>query len=69
MKPNETVELDLEVVAVTRLAIIVDDGDREASLAKSLLRDLNDVDIDDIERGDTLTLTLPEWLAIKEELI
>lgn len=63
-----TVELDLEVVKITRWVLLVGDGNREAWLPKSLLRPFND-DVDDYEGGESATLTVPEWLAIREELV
>ena len=73
-----TVELDLAVVKLADWAILVSDGSKMVWLPKSLLRPLNK-DIDDYEgrplvfgkegEGESVTLTVSEWLAIEEELV
>ena len=73
-----TVELDLAVVKLADWAILVSDGSKMVWLPKSLLRPLNKA-IDDYEgrslvfgkegEGESVTLTVSEWLAIEEELV
>ena len=67
-----TVELDLEVLWSTYYAIRVSNGDRCAWLPKSILRPFNE-GVDDYDgeegAGDSVTLTMPEWLAIREEWV
>lgn len=54
-----TVELDFEVIQTTWWALLVTDGDKQAWLAKSLLRPLNE-GVDDCNVGELATFTLPE---------
>lgn len=63
---SETVEIEVEILKITDLAILVDDGDRRPWLSKSLLRK---DEIEDCEEGDALKLTIPVWLAMQEGLI
>ena len=62
----KTVEIEVEILAITDLAILIDDGNRQPWIAKSLLRK---DEIENCEAGNSLTLTIPEWLAMEEELI
>lgn len=44
-------------------AILLDDGEYQAWLPKSL------IEIDDDDSEDVVTVTLPEWLAIEKDLV
>lgn len=59
---DETVSLDLEVLAETDLALRVTDGDIEVWLPKSELEDWPDV-------GETEAIEVPEWLAKDRGLV
>lgn len=67
MSSNETIDIDVVIHAETALAILVSDNDLEDSavwLPKS------QVDYDErAKKGDIITVTLPEWLAIDKGLI
>lgn len=61
------VEVAVEIVADTDLALLVSDGDRQAWLPKSQLIDYEDSGL--IYEGKAVTLTMPEWLAKDKGLI
>ena len=64
----ETVELDLEVVCTTDLAVLVDDGDREEWIPRSVIEEPDWEDIKD-SAGSTIMITMSEKFAIKKELV
>jgi len=62
---DDTVEVNGEVKATTERAVLLDvgDGDR-VWLPRSQIEE----GIDDVEVGEDLTVTIPEWLANQEGL-
>lgn len=64
---NET-DIICKYVSSTDKAILVEiDGDKEW-IPISQIRDAS-VDLDDLEKGDPLTITIPEWLAEEKGLM
>ena len=61
---DETVEIDVEILAKTDMAIFVSDGDNEVWLPLSQI-----IDPEEFEIGQTVTIEVPEWLGISKELI
>jgi predicted RNA-binding protein (virulence factor B family) len=61
----DNVEIFGEVKAVTDMAILLDDGDVEVWLPLSQIES----ETDDYEKGDEITVFIPEWLAEEKELI
>jgi len=59
----------VELVATTPKAILVDIGleDKNFWVPRSIIE--VDGDIDDLVRGDSFDLTLPEWFATKEGML
>lgn len=64
---NDT-DVMCKYISSTERAILVEvDGDRDW-VPKSQISD-SSVDLDDLERGDMVTITIPEWLAEEKEFI
>lgn len=61
---NKDVEVLVTIVTIGDLHMIVNDGDRDANLPLSQIT----YDEDAVE-GDEIEITLPEWLAMRTELI
>lgn len=61
---QELIELSLDLVKKSDGALLVSDGDNEAWLPKSLI----EYD-EEPERGRSIDIELPEWLAIEKGLI
>jgi len=59
---EENVELSVEVVHITDKAILIDEGDEQIWLPKSQIR---------LEHssGNTYSVEIPEWLAMKKGLL
>jgi len=60
---DEDVEIDVTVINETEFAVLVNDGDIEAWVPKSEIKDYSEV-----PHKDT-TITIPEWLAIEKGFI
>jgi hypothetical protein len=78
MSDNREVEVSVDFITHTDMAVLVTDGgERDAVwLPKSLISDVDYTDTrpdaedwDDLVRGDTITVTIPEWLALDRGLI
>jgi hypothetical protein len=64
---DKIVEIDVELIAVTDMAVFVDEGKEDPVwIPKSQTQN---EDIDEMQIGDTFTLEIPEWLALEKELI
>lgn len=63
MNSSDTVELELDLKHETEDAYLVSDGDEDVWLPKSLVRS-----VDELE-GDTVLITIPEWLAKDRGLV
>ena len=63
-----TVEIECEVRAVTRAAIQIHDGKREAWIPKSQITDWTDGP-DDAPGAGTTSIFIPEWLATERGLL
>ena len=61
------VDIDIELLNQTDLAIHVYDGSRIAWIPKSQIEDPEDMSY--YGDGESLTITVPEWLAREKELI
>ena len=61
---KELIELSLDLVKMSNEALLVSDGDNEAWLPKSLIEYDEEPD-----RGDSIDIKLPEWLAIEKGFI
>ena len=57
------VDIECTIKHSTEKAVLVNDGRIDAWLPK------NQIEIDHGSHGKTVTVTLPEWLAIDKELI
>lgn len=74
MSDKDLVEVACTFVRHTDKAVLVNDGDREAWIPKSQIEDLEYDRYDaedwyDLEPGDSLTMSIPEWLAEDKGLI
>jgi len=58
---DNDVEVMVEIKANTRLAVLVNDGDRDVWLSRS--------QIEIVEEGGQTFVQMPEWLAIEKELV
>lgn len=67
-KPTD-IELDVQLIARTELAIKVYDGSFTVWIPKSQIVDPLPEEIEDRELHDTFTLIIPEWIAKEKELI
>ena len=65
---NSEVEIECEVRLVTRAAILIHDGKREAWLPKSQITDWCDGP-DDAPGLGTTSVFVPEWLAVEKGLV
>ncbi len=63
------IELDVELISKTKLAIKIYDGAVEVWIPKSLIIEPSLDDVNDLEKGDSFTLIIPEWIAKEKELI
>jgi len=59
---NEMVEVDVEVLAQGEKAVKVTDGDKEAWIPHSLIKDDSTIGVDS-KTGDSGTLAIPQWKA------
>lgn len=57
------IEISVTLVHKTERAILVEDGDQEVWLPKSQIK------FDAANAGETISVELPEWLAMKNGLI
>ena len=64
-----TVEVDADIVRQTELAICIYDGSKTVWLPKSQLIDPAPDEIGEYRDGDSLIITIPEWLAIEKGLV
>lgn len=64
---TKSVEVEVEVIAVTEFAIMVDSGmNVQAWVPRIYIESGN---ADDCVEGDELTISIPEWLATKRRLV
>ena len=63
----EYVEICTVFQTQTDKAVLVSDGDEDVWLPKSCVE--FDRDFEDLERGDTITIQVAEWLAEQEGLV
>ena len=68
-KAEETVEIDADILRQTELAVHIYDGSEVVWLPKSQLVDPSPDEIGEYEDGDSLTIVIPEWLALEKGLI
>jgi len=61
------IELAIELIGKTDLALFVFDGIRTVWIPKSQI--LDPEDLDDYNYGECFTITIPEWLALEKEMI
>lgn len=61
----DRVEIDVTIEAQTDQAVLVSDGDKEVWIALSQIEDVDDLP----EIGEEGTISIPYWLAYKEDLI
>lgn len=66
-KNEEPVELTVTICSWTGRAVEVHDGKRSVWIPRSQLED--DIDDDEVEEGQEMTITIPEWLALDKGLI
>ena len=59
---DDRIEISVEFIAESGLAIKISDGNVEEWLPKSQIEY-------DGEEGDTITVTMPNWLALEKKLI
>ena len=64
---QEWVELDVEVLWKTEMAIKIEEG--EVNDVWIPLSQIKDVDPDELEVGQSRTIEIPEWLAEEKGLI
>ena len=64
---DELVEIDIEILGQTDLAVQVYDGPQIAWIPKSQISDPYDMSY--YEEGQSVTITIPERLAFKKGLI
>lgn len=65
---NEIVEITVIFKHETSQAILINDGDIEVWIPKSQIENYDDLD-EVIEKGHEITIEIPEWLAIENDLI
>lgn len=63
MKQSETVDICATIINKTAKAVLISDGIRETWLP------ISQIEIIDNPDGVTVTIELPEWLALDKELI
>lgn len=63
------IEVNLEFLGSSLTEIFVFDGDRRTRLPISQIKNQSAKDFGDLEPGTLITIEIPEWLAVKEELI
>jgi len=66
---NNFVEIALEFLGCSLTEVYVFDGDRRTRLPISQIRNYSVREFRDMERGENIMVEIPEWLAVKEELI
>ena len=64
---DEYIELDLEIIAMTRDAVLFSDSTQEQWVPRSTILDGNDLEYDQI--GETLTVEIQEWMAVDRGLV
>jgi len=67
---TETVEVDIicTYIRSSDRAILIEVDGEQDWIPKSQIIDAS-VDLDDLEKGDPVTITIPEWLAEEKVLI
>ena len=63
-----TVEVDIEVLAVSAKALFVTDGSKQGWVAKSLIRSSGSLG-EDAAKGDSGSLAIPQWVAEEREFV
>jgi hypothetical protein len=68
---DDFVEVTIEFIKQTNLAVLVTDQDVETWIPKSQIRDEHDylIDFTDNKKGDIVNIRIPEWLAMDKGLI
>jgi hypothetical protein len=70
MNKEEPIELELEYVHQTDLAVLVKDlDDNEVWLPKGQIEERHDIDWESLEKEDTIEVTIPTWLAESAGLV
>ena len=64
MSNNELIEITCEIIAETKLAVCIDDGDKKVWIPKSQIGNT-----EKLHSEDVVEISIPEWLAIEKELI
>jgi hypothetical protein len=64
---TKTIEVTIVILGKTPQALRVTDGVTTDWIPKSLIEE--DTRLDSYEIGQTYEITIPEWLALKKELI
>lgn len=64
---TKTIEVTIEILGKTPQALRVTDGVTTDWIPKSLIEE--DTRLDSYEIGQTYEIVIPEWLALKKELI
>jgi hypothetical protein len=59
------IELSVEIKRTTEMAVLVDDGDSDLWIPRSLIEE----DLEDAETGDIVVITVPAWFAEREGLV
>ena len=62
MEEVEYIEIDVEVITETDQAVLVDDGDNQIWVPKSVMQEWPEV-------GETGTAAIAEWFCLEEGLI
>jgi hypothetical protein len=63
------VELDLQIIKITREAVLFSDGTQEVWIPLSTINEDDVTEIFDSEEGETITIRIIEWTAIKKGLV
>jgi len=62
---DKNIEIAVDIKHMTNAAVLVNDGTKEAWIPKSKIEDYTD----ELETGHSITIFLPEWLALEKGLI
>ena len=68
---EENCYIDIEgtFIHATEKAILLNTGDTEKWIPKSVIFENNDMLWETIEKGDLIEISIPEWFASKNEFI
>ena len=62
---GEIIEVTGEILSKSNMAILINDGDRDAWLPISQIQNYDE----SWKKGETVDLEIPEWLATEKELV